>query len=180
MKKFLVAFIAILILLSPNVSKAQQSEYDWVLSAGVGYSLWYNISQFSNNSISGIPPIYFNADFETDDHFSLGLGISHFSIISGRLRGRGLSGTNTNIGTRFLFHFGDNPKLDHYAGFRLGVCIKNFEGELEGVIENGITPCIPRAFYGMRAYFSDDVGVNLEVGIGPPYSFNGGIVFRIK
>lgn len=112
-----------------------------------------------------------------NDHFSLGVGISHGSISSESFFAREFSLTRTNLGIRGLFHFGNNPKLDHYSGVRLGVSVSNFEGDFEDETGGEFQP---RVFYGMRSYFNDDIGVNLEVGVGLPYFFNGGVVFRIK
>jgi hypothetical protein len=174
MKKFLVTFITILIFLLPNVSKAQSKD-EWVLSAGLGYSYTYNLL----NKNGGSGPKYFNADYGTDDHFSLGVGISRFSIRNGGIFGQThLTGRSTNIGTRLLWHFGDNPKLDIYTGLRLGFIISNFDDM--SWHEGGLTVSIPRALFGVRNYFDNNVGFNFEVGIGQPYFFNGGIVYRIQ
>ena len=174
MKKFLIAFIAILIFLSPNVSKAQSKD-EWVLSTGLGYSVAYELL----NKNGGSGPKYLNADYGTNDHFSLGVGISRFSIKDGGLFGNtNLTGRSTNIGTRLLWHFGDNDNLDIYAGLRLGIIISNFNDI--SWHEGGLGLSIPRVLFGVRTYFDNNVGFNFEVGSGLPYIFNGGIVYRIQ
>lgn len=192
MKKFLVSVIAILFFLSPNTIKAQKSQGEWVISAGLGYSIALQFAKQLDSDGTSIPPLYFNADFGHSEHFSLGVGATHANFSSSNnFFGDSYSLSRTNLGVRALFHFGGNPKLDQYFGTRLGVSVLNVEGDVESetggefawrVSYEGETggEFAWRILYGVRAYFDSNLGVNLEVGIGQPYFFNGGIVYRIQ
>ncbi|MBL7884477.1 MAG: hypothetical protein JNL69_10445 [Bacteroidia bacterium] len=88
-----------------------------------------------------------------------------------------------NYGLRVLFHFGKKETLDMYAGVRLGLTVWNINStnpnneykpennsdtpwSLRVNVKN--THYTAQALYGFRYYFSKNVGLNFEVGIGPP------------
>ena len=108
MKKFLVTVIAILFFLSPNTIKAQKSQGEWVVSAGLGYSIALQLAKELDSDGTSIPPLYFNADFGHSEHFSLGVCATHANFSSSNIfSGDPYSVSRTNLGVRALFHFGD-------------------------------------------------------------------------
>lgn len=124
-------------------------------------------------------------------------GEAHSSDFSGKL-GR------LNISIRPLFHYANNGKVDLYSGFRLGVTdwIFNVQAtdlgtdedaffEQIGIENPGIqfadnidaTQHVPNfAFqvipFGMRAYITDNIGLNFETALGAPHFFSGGLSVR--
>ena len=171
--------------------KAQQESGQVVLSAGAGYSILSNLLSIGDN-IKAIPPLYLNADYGITENFSIGLAGSYNSIsyddviISFDDNGNTIEesvnvrGSRNTVAARALFHFGDNPKLDQYAGLRAGMTFWGWNDESLVNEENQSSANLSyRILYGMRAYLTDNLGVNLEIGIGTPYFFNGGISYRL-
>lgn len=87
-----------------------------------------------------------------------------------------------NYALRALFHFGKKESLDMYAGVRLGYTVWNLSTTNDNAgyePENGGVPWAVRvnlknthytaqALYGFRYFFNSFIGINAEVGIGPP------------
>ena len=91
-----------------------------------------------------------------------------------------VEGSRNTVAARALFHFGDNPNLDQYAGLRAGMTLWSYSDNalLEDESLNANVFSF-RLLYGLRAYLTDNLAVNLEVGLGSPYLFNGGIAYRL-
>jgi len=166
-----------------NEINAQQEAGEVVISAGAGYSLISRLITVGSNA-SSIPPIYLNVDYGVTENFSIGLAGSYnsFSYDDIDIFGDPLSvtGTRNNIAARALFHFGDNPKLDQYAGLRAGMTLWGYQ-DSDNIAEENLNLNVSsfRVLYGLRAYLTDNLAVNFEVGLGSPYIFNGGIAYRL-
>lgn len=191
MKKLLVLIIAVFAFTFSNKVKAQQESGQVVISAGAGYSIISKLLSVGEN-VKSIPPLYLNADFGVTDNFSVGLAGSYSSISyddvitsfddMGNIveENVNVQGSRNTVAARALFHFGNNPKMDQYAGLRAGMTFWGWNDESlvdeENLSANNFSY---RLLYGMRAYLTDNLGVNLEIGIGSPYFFNGGISYRL-
>jgi len=99
------------------------------------------------------------------------------------------------IAVRTLFHYGNNDKLDMYSGIRVGILNRNFtdfEGENVDDIDEEIFESdgfnvstgvgsrfslAPIAF-GLRGYFTENIGAGFEINIGAPYIVNAGVSAR--
>lgn len=93
--------------------------------------------------------------------------------------------TRTNIAFRGLLHYGFmglNPKVDPYIGLRTGYSIWRYE-------ENSPDPewvqldldrqwLSFQGIMGIKLYFTDQVGMNLEAALGTPYLFAAGINYK--
>lgn len=191
MRKLLVLIFVVFAFTFSNDVKAQQESGQVVLSAGAGYSVISKLLSVGEN-VQSIPPLYLNADYGITNNLSIGLAGSYSSIsyddvlISTDDMGNiieedvNVQGSRNTVAARVLFHFGDNPKLDQYAGLRAGMTFWGWNDESlvdeENLSANNLSY---RILYGMRAYLTDNLGVNLEIGIGSPYFFNGGISYRL-
>lgn len=184
--------------------KAQNQQGEFVASAGGGYSLIFavlnSLGSYSNNVTGGtitsigIPEINATGDYALSSRFSLGLGIGYQS---GGFTVKGFSDSSNglvnqsatidisrlNIGIRPIFHFGSNPDVDFYMGFRVGVSIWNvgltstdpnfnFLGKFTGTLPSF------QALLGFKGYFSPVVGAHIEVAVGTPYFVEAGLSFR--
>ncbi len=199
MKKTLLLFVSALLLCSSNVLKAQKQQGEFVVTAGAAQSLSGilftaikdGINYSGDSKSTTIPNLILHGDYGLSDVFSLGLGYSYQSLqvsyrqytdddsvtYSGNFEDRF---TRQNVGLRTLFHFGENPNLDLYAGARTSFTFWNHTTnrqngntvEFGKVLNNRMRF---QALFGMRYYFSDLLGVNLEFSIGAPYFIMGGI-----
>jgi outer membrane protein W len=80
------------------------------------------------------------------------------------------------------YHFLDNDKIDAYTN--LGVGFKNRSYKYESTDPTAVNddlgvgtllPLALRAGVGMRYFFTDNIGLNLNVGLGQGGWVNGGI-----
>lgn len=186
MKKLLfLVIMAMAFAITPNNEiNAQQEAGEVVVSAGVGYSLISEVLSIGTNR-SSMPPIYLNADYGVTEVFSIGLAGSYSSFSYDDIDINGdaifIEGSRNTLAARALFHFGDNPNLDQYAGLRAGMTFWNYSDLNVGLEEDRLEGNVFsfRLLYGLRAYLTDNLAVNLEVGLGSPYLFNGGIAYRL-
>lgn len=131
-------------------------------------------------------------DYGITDRFSLGAAY-HFQNFRAEFNGYTDSAGNAvvgdyyvgvtrqNIGLRALFHFGDNDDLDIYAGARAGITLwsYNTNANTTGLGDDLFTSRVwPQAIFGMRYYFTPNIGVNTEFAIGPPYYLMLGVNAR--
>lgn len=91
--------------------------------------------------------------------------------------------TRTNFGIRPLFHFGENENLDMYMGARLsftqwGYSSDSGNGKTSGDIFAGANPIKFQALFGMRYFFTENVGFNMELAVGPTYYAMFGVNLR--
>lgn len=167
-----------------NEINAQQEAGEVVISAGAGYSFISNLISVGDN-VKSIPPLYLNVDYGITDVFSIGIAGSYSAFSYDDLdffSGDPISveGTRNNIAARTLFHFGNNASLDQYAGLRAGITLWGYsDADLLDEGDLNVNVLSFRILYGLRAYLTDKLAVNLEVGIGAPYTFNGGIAYRL-
>jgi hypothetical protein len=206
MKKItLTAILIIGVMLSTgNHAKAQNQKGEFVASAGAGYSVLFavisSLGSSSANvtngtvSISTIPEINTTADYGLSDKFSLGLGIGYqsatISVNGFNDTANGYTNQNAsvsisrlNIGIRPIFHFGSNPNIDFYLGFRVGVSIWSFgvsSTDPNYSFGGKFTGALPsfQALIGLKGYFSPLVGGHIEFAIGTPYLIEAGVSFR--
>jgi Outer membrane protein beta-barrel domain len=149
------------------------------------------------------PTFGLSFDYAVTNRFSLGasmgynrftLGADNVSITKadGFLSEPGaidLSASRLNISIRPLFHYGNNEKLDMYSGVRLGVGIWSFNLDTDiqdvtaddiigstGFPSVGFAPAlIP---FGLRYYFTDNLGAGFETHLGAPYWGNIQVNYR--
>lgn len=203
MKKILLCLIVSGMLFS-NAINAQREQNQIVVSTGLGYSIGQAILKGllnttlevgGTNTVKAIPIINVMADYGITENFSLGVAYSFnkFSWSDSNIDTSGLitsveaSAARHNIGVRPLFHFGNNEKVDLYTGARLGTSIWKVSGGVSDSQGNsaGASTSIPlgvmtvQALFGVRAYFTEVIGANFEIGIGnAPYFVAGGVSFK--
>jgi hypothetical protein len=185
------AFIALCILFNVSQVKAQKEKGQSVITAGVGYSLVGIIGTAfadaikSNTTVKmkNIPVIMGAYDFGISEKFSVGLSYTYQSLSAeydnyvkdtityyGNFKDKI---TRQNIGIRPLFHFGDNEDLDTYFGARLSYTLWNYTTTTNNTIEDFDDLFVGRprfqALVGARYFFTDLIGFNFELAIGPSY-----------
>lgn len=182
-------------------AQAQKSEGTSVATLGLGYSFFNNIiknslESYTDLEVKSVPTIAFSFDHSLTDNFSIGVA-GAYQNVSGEFTNTYFdenfdSQTETakttisriNLAIRPLFHYGSSDKLDMYSGLRVGYLIRNvtidsddpngdFLGDLDGNrFALGLVP------FGFRYFFTDNLGMNMDLQIGTPYVVSGGIAFQ--
>ena len=186
---------------------AQNQAGQSVVTLNVGYSIIGNLFTSSLNALEGasdanadvssIPVIIGAFDYGLSDKFSIGI-FGGFQRSSGTFdytytpfndsvpttESVTLSGSRTSIAIRPNFHYGNNDNLDLYSGVRVGFLMRNFttnstDDDFPSFdIFDGNRFTLGLTLFGMRYYVTDNIGLGMEIGIGPPYAVNGGVNFR--
>jgi opacity protein-like surface antigen len=181
-------------------ANAQNSEGTSVATAGLGYSFFNNIIKtsletYSDVKVKSVPTIALTYDYALTDNFSIGVA-GAFQNVSGEFTNQYIDqnfDTQTEIATtkvsrlnialRPLFHYGNGDKLDLYSGLRVGYLIRNVKTETKDEALNVLDDLDGNRFalglvpFGMRYFFTDNLGVNMDLQIGTPYVVSGGIAF---
>lgn len=186
-------------------AKAQDHKSTICVNGGVSL-VGQIISGLSNSATLGyttsnysIPAIQLSYDFSAAKWFSIGIagayqtmGIkfkdypyydANNNLVTGNFKA---SGNRLNIGVRALFHYGGLDKVDMYSGLRMGYSSWSFK-------TNSMDPTFDASsyfkssghvwpqfiLYGIRVYFTENLGINGEIAIGPPYYASFGLNYRI-
>ncbi len=194
MKKLL--FLSLIVSLFALNVNAQSEDYKSTISAYVGYSLTGTIVKAADDAlgsdvtVTGIPAIQVAYDFGITKWFSLGLAgsyqtfnfdIPEYSYLDANLNevteAADARFNRMTFGIRPLFHYANTGKLDMYSGLRVhlinrGVNInstdENFTAEDLSITE-GTRFGVGIVAYGVRYYFTDNIGAGLEIMWGAPY-----------
>lgn len=207
MKKQVVFYFIACLLIQGNTIKAQQEKGQITINADVGYSPEFNGTMNSGGgplypvpsngnvevleSISVVPNIGGTIEYGLTNLFSIGLASSYQSVVvddkfpynNGDPTDKI---TRVNMAIRALFHLNiRNPNFDHYIGFRIGCNYWNDKvlnpGSQDYFLDapNSFISCY-QVVYGMRIYFTHNIGIHFEVGIGQPYLAEVGLTFKIN
>jgi len=157
----------------------------------------------STVNATATPAMQLTFDYGLSKLFSLGVAFSYQRIgfdatdftyvdqdFNTRTETFKTSYTRTQIAIRPLIHYGNSDKLDMYSGFRIGILGRSFSDfesengeELDETVFNGsfglgsrFSGCITA--FGIRYYFTDNIGAGLEINTGAPYIVNAGVSAR--
>jgi hypothetical protein len=94
--------------------------------------------------------------------------------------------TRLNVAVRALFHYSNSDKIDLYSGIRFGMTNwksttnnsnKDYDAlDTWGTRNNFATQIV---LFGMRGYFTNHFGMNMEFAIGAPHFFSIGLNYRL-
>jgi hypothetical protein len=208
MKKISLLFVVILLIFgNVNKSFAQKKKGQSTVTVGVGESIAgaivstyekavvaaINVFDPSINAKStSIPAIFGSYDYSLTDIFSLGLAGSYqswkvsipaYNDGTTAYGASSLNITRTNFALRPLFHFGKNEDLDMYAGLRLGYTMWSTKITSTDPIVIGTgfghgNAIAPAALFGLRYFFTKNIGANFEISLGAPYAVALGVNAR--
>ena len=206
MKKLLIISTAVfLFFVAPGEVFAQKYKGQVVIGANGAFSLvglTMNLAFDAIDSVQGLnakttPGLSGTVDFGITDRISL--GIAHFYqgskvtwnsytdstsgnavIFTGNFYAKIL---RQNTGVRALFHFGSNDNVDPYFGIRIGYSYWRVTSNVENIrrladfarLGNHL---LPQAIFGIRYFFSPNIGVNGEFALGFPYYLSAGLNIR--
>ncbi|MCD6557194.1 MAG: hypothetical protein J7K64_08385 [Bacteroidales bacterium] len=188
-KRITITVLAIFIV----ASSAFAQDYKSTVSADAGISLVGRVISLVVNidtlgGYSTIPVMQLSYDYMVTDFLSAGVAGSYqqykFSDANGKIVVKRM-----NFALRALFHYGNSDKLDMYSGIRLGMTNWGFDYDVptdDPTLEalqgsNSLTGFhfSPQLVaFGVRGYFTDNIGANLEFAIGSPYYMMGGVNYR--
>lgn len=203
MKNQFLSLLAIISFL--NFSKLNaQVDYPHTITLNAGGSLigtlidavgTFDGDSFQANSIPAIQGTY---GYRVNNWFSVGPAVSYQAFV---FKGENYRYTDengeeivedakiminrTNIAVRPLFHYGNNPSLDMYSGARIGlthwgISSNTNDEELKEEVDLGFNTGIGFQViaFGMRGYFNENFGLNMEIGFGAPHIISGGLNYR--
>lgn len=206
MKKCLTIVSVFMVFISAgNVATAQAvEEGNVIIDAYYGFPNLYSTTfraAYANSgsetdiSIKGLGPLGGRVEYMLADKFGLGLDIGFNNTkLTFTDAGTDSNGNPTTYDYDYStakfgamitmnYHFLDNDNLDLYGQFGIGYGNRNFKfsstdpNYTELSVES-LIPVASRLGVGMRYFFTDNVGVNLNLGFGQGGLANAGVSFK--
>jgi len=180
-KKITMLFAALAVSFGFNNASAQAvSQGNIIIDAYYGYPNWGRSilgSGTSDVNITGIGPLGGRFEYMVADKFGIGIDFIYNSTNATWTEGGydyKIFAQRYRPQLRMNYHFVSTDALDAYFGFGAGGNIRNigYESTEPGYSgENATGALIPislRIALGMRYYFTDNIGINTEIGLGGP------------
>lgn len=138
-------------------------------------------------------PLGGQVGYMVGDKFSIGLDINYTDnsvswtgqdLFTSNMYNYTVGFTTLRVMPRFDFHFGDSESFDMYFGVGTGWRSKSWAFESNqpdydpGTFES-LNPIAFRLALGGSYYFTDNIGLNLELGLGGGGLARGGIAFKL-
>lgn len=208
MKKTMFLFVigAIFICAGTDNVIAQKAEGQVVISAGVGYWMYSTSQQgriaplvglglIQDNNTYSQPVLNGMIDYGVADFFSMGIAVSHqkmevewenhqyYADTIWKVEDVTEEFTRLNIGIRPLVHFIKHDNIDMYTGLRMSYSLWTYDHDSEDPnwddrnLER--TRMNIQLLIGLRAYFSDVIGMHMEIGMGAPCVAAMGLSFKL-
>ena len=196
--------ILIVLLSVWNLSSAQTETQKSVVTANVGFSIIGNafgvaIKKIADDdvvSIANSPVIIGAYDFGVTKLFSIGILGGYESVTADFNYAYGgstkdsikesisASGSRLTFAIRPNVHYVNKDKLDMYSGFKVGFLIRNIEHNSKNknfdIIDlfDGNRLTMGVTILGIRYFVHENIGLNMEIGLGAPAVVSGGVNFR--
>jgi len=176
-------------------SFAQNEEYKHVGSASIGLSLTGVLINLLDEAspdatieVKSTPALQLTYDYGIKKFFSIGLAVGYqqFGIDAEDFTYTNIDDVDVtedfsadfsrlNVAIRPLFHYANNDDLDLYSGFRIGILNNRFTSDstnddldIDG-FENLTRLSFGITAFGLRYYFTDNIGAGFEINLGAPY-----------
>lgn len=157
--------------------------------------------EFTGLTIGGYGPAGARVEYMLADKFGIGVdaifnGIDYKGTVTDTVGYDGMGNAVTDektgkvamrrvrVQARFNYHFDvATPELDLYLGFGAGFntrTVRYWEDDVEQTdyqVKGALFPVSFRAALGMRYYFTNNIGLNAELGIGGPV-MSAGLSFK--
>jgi hypothetical protein len=170
---------------------------------GKSFTSQLSSTSTSNMVVRGFGPLGLRAEYVVSDKIGLGVDVIYNNYNATYNNVDSLYDGNTGTWTtqvtqdqyqmqrlriqaRMNFHFEvNNPNLDAYLGIGAGTNNRFRKYYVDNVLQSDastvgdftLIPFSLRICTGMRYYFTENVGLNLELGLGGPV-FSGGLSFK--
>jgi hypothetical protein len=200
MKYRFIACLIFLVLADSNISYAQKSKGESILSGSIGLSIWNLLVGAAGASDSlktaSTPTFSLIYDYGLSEHFSIGASLAYnsFSITKPDHTFVGANGnlvydqlkykaSRVNIAVRPLFHWGKNEIMDWHAGMRLGYSLWTTALETRDPYYSNTydqtSGYSAQVLFGARTYFNEYLSLLFDIGIGAPYFASIGISMKL-
>ncbi|MEN9743119.1 MAG: hypothetical protein RLZZ65_924 [Bacteroidota bacterium] len=139
----------------------------------------------------GTGPLGLRFEYLVTDKIGLGLDMSYSSSYvnfsdasSGTSFDYDFTTAKTGVLACFNYHFLDNDQFDLFSTVGIGYAKRNFnftstDPEYVPVSVGSIIPVGFKAGLGMRYFFTDNIGANLQVAFGPGGLMNAGVSIKL-
>ncbi len=195
MKLFSIVMVIFLFSLYPNQTEAQIAKGSIVVEGYYGYSIAsamdiIYLQVIDNNSIKRLGPLGLRFEYMFSDVVGVGLDGSYYQLI---VNNSNMSIANqedlfflskTRIMMRMNFHFVNHKSFDAYAGYGIGYKHTKYFSD-ESIIGNNLVPIwsilVPVAFRissGVRYFFTENIGIHAEAGIGGGSVVTAGLSYK--
>jgi len=151
-------------------------------------------SNLDDAGYSSIPALQVSYGFMLSERFSVGVAGSHqYFNIDNTTSDEYIHVKRSNLAIRALIHYGSSDRIDMYSGVRLGATMWNTDFKINGTEDDPTvkqvndeikkrlsgTKFAPQLIaFGLRGYFTDNIGAFAELAIGPPAYLSAGVNFR--
>ncbi len=193
MRKIFLLLVSLSVITLQTMN-AQNEEYRSVVSASAGYSLTGTLINAAETivgsdalSVKSVPALQLTYDYGINKLFSVGVAVGYqnfgfdvsnyaFTNDSGSevIENVTANYSRLNVALRPLIHYANNGNLDLYSGLRVGYLNNSFSSDStdedfdldlnsDGRFAFGLTA------FGLRYYFTDNIGAGIEINIGAPY-----------
>jgi outer membrane protein W len=196
-KKVTILVSAVTLLFGINSNAQAVSEGNIIIDPYYGYPNFgskfaSSLNGIENSKVTGIGPMGLRAEYMVADKFGIGVDFIYNSFnVSGTIDSLNSDGTlyksyDAKIYSqryrpqiRMNYHFVSNDALDAYVGVGVGANIRkigtktDYPNYNDNSISGSLIPVSLRLALGMRYYFTDNIGLNLELGLGGPFMSGG-------
>ncbi len=197
MKTFTIVIALFLFILYPNQTEAQITKGSFVIEGYYGNSIVaimpnYYIYKIENISLKKLGPLGLRFEYMLTNVLGVGLdGVyreirgkySYLSIFNQEINVSYVE-SKTRIMFRMNFHFVKHKLFDAYAGYGVGYKNTNYNfistSNEDGSDGSNWLIYIPFAFRissGFRYFFTENIGIHAEVGIGGGSLITGGLSY---
>lgn len=151
-------------------------------------------SNLSDAGYHSIPALQASYGFMLSKRISVGVAGSHqYFNIDNTTSDEYIHVKRSNFAIRGLIHYGSGEKIDMYSGVRLGATMWKSDFKINGSDDDptvkqvndeinkrlsGIKFAPQLVAFGIRGYFTDNIGAFAELAVGPPAYLSAGVNFR--
>ena len=180
---------------------AQNDDYKSTINVNAGFSLvgglFNAVATTSGTSNTyALPAIQLNYDKGIEKWFTIGAGVSFqtmgieytdYLTSTGATENFKASFNRLNVAFRAMFHYGNGGNVDMYSGLRMGMTNWGvssdssdplYDPETELAASSGFNFSPQLVLFGIRGYFNENLGLNMELAAGSPHFLSIGATYR--
>ena len=196
MKK--IRLITLMAIFAFLLTSLQAQDHKSAITVNAGFSLVGGFFSVSDEGVSNysIPAIQVGYDYYITNWFSMGaagsiqmMGVEYdnYEYEAGEVVDGELDIVRSNFAVRALFHYFNRGRIDMYSGVRMGLTNWSISENLtdntydyNNVFDqtSGVLFAPQLVLYGLRGYFTENLGANFELAVGLPHFLSVGLNYR--
>ncbi len=145
----------------------------------------------SGLEISGVGPIGFRGEYMVTDKFGFGIDVNYSNTrlqwteeFSGTVYNYELNAPRFRVMGKFNFHFASSDVFDAYSSVGAGynsakITLKTNDPSYTDEEQVALIPIAFRLAIGARYFFTDNIGANLEFGLGGGALMHVGLSYKL-